>query len=151
MKNRERKNHFKASVETLLSWNIIPIINENDAVATEEIKFGDNDALSALIAIHTKAQKLIILTDVDGLYDKNPKTNPNAVKISKLHQIKKTDISSNLKSKSTLGTGGMYTKLLAAQLAFKNNISTHLVKGDSQNILTAIFQNKPIGTVIQKK
>ena len=150
--NSKRKKNFKNSVETLLKWKIVPILNENDAVGTDEIKFGDNDFLSAQVAVHMKADKLIILTDVAGLYDSNPKSNPKAILISELTKFsKKILLNSELKSKSRMGTGGMYSKLLAAQIAFKNKIDTHLVKGDHPNILIDILKNKTVGTHVKAK
>ena len=150
--NSKRKKNFKNSVETLLKWKIVPILNENDAVGTDEIKFGDNDFLSAQVAVHMKADKLIILTDVAGLYDSNPKSNPKAILISELTKFsKKILLNSELKSKSHMGTGGMYSKLLAAQIAFKNKIDTHLVKGDHPNILIDILKNKTVGTHVKAK
>lgn len=150
LKNLKRKKNFKNAIETLLKWKTVPIINENDAVATEEIKFGDNDSLSAQVAHHTKADKLIILTDVDGLYDKNPKDHANAKRIMLLNKIPPALLKNkSLKGKSNRGTGGMLTKLMAAQHALKNNIETHLVKGDQDQVLIQIFNKKSPGTIIK--
>lgn len=150
--NAKRKNNFKNSIETLLKWKIVPVINENDAVATEEIKFGDNDSLSAKVAIHTKADRLIILTDVDGLYDANPKENPKAKLIPEITAFTKQLMNTNgLKTKTTRGTGGMYSKLIAAQIAFKHRIDTHLVKGDQPHVLIDILKNQRVGTHVKAK
>lgn len=148
--NKKRKSNFKNTIETLLGWKIVPILNENDAVATEEIKFGDNDSLSAKVAIHTGADKLIILTDVDGFFDANPNDNPQAQLISEITTFSQGVFNTKgLKSGGLRGTGGMYSKILAAQLAHKHKIDTHLVKGDRNNILIDIFHNKKVGTHVK--
>lgn len=150
--NKKRKGNFKNTMETLLSWKIVPVLNENDAVATEEIKFGDNDSLSAKVAIHMKADKLIILTDVDGFYDSNPNDNPQAQLISEITTFSQKILNTQgLKTGGLRGTGGMYSKLIAAQLAHKSKIETHLVKGDRNNILIDIFNNKKVGTHVKSK
>lgn len=150
--NKKRQGNFKNAMETLLNWKIVPILNENDAVATEEIKFGDNDSLSAKVAIHMKADKLIILTDVEGFYDSNPNDNPKAQLISEITTFSKKILNTQgLKAGGLRGTGGMYSKLIAAQLAHKSKIDTHLVKGDRNNILLDIFHNKKVGTHVKSK
>lgn len=150
--NKKRKGNFKNTMETLLSWKIVPVLNENDAVATEEIKFGDNDSLSAKVAIHMKADKLIILTDVDGFYDSNPTDNPQAQLISEITSFSKKILNTQgLKAGGLRGTGGMYSKLIAAQLAHKSKIDTHLVKGDRNNILIDIMNEKKVGTHVKSK
>lgn len=150
--NKKRKANFKNTMETLLSWKIVPVLNENDAVATEEIQFGDNDSLSAKVAIHMKADKLIILTDVEGFHDSNPNHNPQAQLISEITTFSKKILNTEgLKAGGLRGTGGMFSKLLAAKLAHKSKIDTHLVKGDRNNVLIDIFQNKKVGTHVKSK
>ena len=85
--NASRRKNFENTVETLLKWGVVPILNENDAVATEEIKFGDNDSLSARVAKVAGADRLLILTDVNGLYDSDPRKNPNARLIERVRQV----------------------------------------------------------------
>lgn len=148
--NLKRRNNLKNTIETLLKWGVIPILNENDTVATEEIKFGDNDSLSARVAIHTKADRLIILTDVQGLYTANPNTDPKAELISTLDKITKKDLEKpGLRAGNSHGTGGMYSKLLAAQLASKNGIETLLVKGDLPSVLMQLAKGAQVGTRIK--
>lgn len=148
--NLKRRKNLKNTLETLLKWQAVPILNENDAVSTDEIKFGDNDSLSARVAIHMKADRLVILTDVLGLYDSNPNQNPKAQLISSLKKISKKDLlKPGLKSGSNRGTGGMLSKLLAAQLASKNNVDTYLVKGDLPSVLIQLAQGGKIGTRIK--
>ena len=150
MANLKRRNNLKSTLETLLKWQVVPILNENDTVATEEIKFGDNDSLSARVAIHTKADRLIILTDVAGLYTDNPNENPAAKLILTLNKITKKDLAKpSLRRGSARGTGGMYSKLLAAQMASKNGIETFLVKGDLPSILVSLAKGGSHGTRIK--
>ena len=133
----------------LLGWKVLPILNENDTISTEEIQFGDNDSLSAEVAIHTGADRLIILTDVDGLYDKNPQRYKDARLITHLKRVVPSQLSSkDLKDRSSVGTGGMYSKLLAASRASKAGIPTWLVRGDKPDILIQIAENKSCGTHI---
>ena len=148
--NLKRRKNLKNTIETLLKWGVVPILNENDTVATEEIKFGDNDSLSARVAVHTNADRLIILTDVQGLYTANPNLYPNAELISLLDKITKKDLQkSGLRNSNSRGTGGMYSKLLAAQMASKNGVETFLVKGDLPSVLVELAKGAIIGTRIK--
>lgn len=146
-----RLKNFKSTLEKILEWKVVPILNENDAIATEEIKFGDNDNLSAQIACHVKADLLVILTDVKGLYDADPRANPKAKLIPHLSRVTPHLLSSvGKESGSDKGTGGMYSKLAAAKTASKCGIPTHLVKGDLSQILIRISENKAVGTLIKE-
>lgn len=150
MSHIKRRNNLKATLEMLLKWNIVPVLNENDAVATEEIKFGDNDSLSARVASHMKADRLIILTDVDGLYTANPLTDKNARLIPVLEKVSKKELQKpGLRAGSSRGTGGMYSKLLAAQTATKSGVETFLVKGDANSVLLKLAEGEQIGTYIK--
>lgn len=135
----------------LFEMGAIPVINENDTVATEEIEFGDNDSLSAVVAEITSADMLIIMSDIDGLYDKNPAEFADAKLIPDVYEI--TDEIKALAgdSGSNLGTGGMVTKLHAAEIAFKNNIPMYIVNGENPNILYDIFDGKKVGTLFAKR
>jgi glutamate 5-kinase len=145
-----RLGNFKNSLEQLLKWGVTPILNENDAVATEEIKFGDNDSLSAKVAACIRADRLVILTDVEGLYDENPKENPRAQLIRKLDSISPQLLSKTVPDAgSQRGTGGMYSKLKAADEASRQGVETWLAKGDIPSVLVSISQNQAIGTQIQ--
>jgi glutamate 5-kinase len=150
----QRKN-LENTMEQLLSWGVTPILNENDAVATEEIRFGDNDSLSARIAKTMRADRLIILTDVEGLYDADPRKNKNAKRVSELTGVSKSLIksvsdSSGTNAGSSRGTGGMASKLGAAKLSVDAGIETWLVKGDSPQVLLQIAKNQSVGTRIRK-
>jgi glutamate 5-kinase len=132
-----------------LEWGGVPILNENDAVANEEIKFGDNDSLSARVSKVIEADRLVILTDVDGLYDADPRANPSARLVPSIPGVTKKLLSATQTGAgSKRGTGGMYSKLLAAQLASKEGIVTYLVKGDLPGVLEGLAGGKPLGTRI---
>lgn len=149
IRDPDRCENLVNTLEKLLEWKTVPVLNENDAVATDEIQFGDNDSLSAKIAVMMKAEKLILLTDVDGLYDRNPKAHRNAQLIPYRETIKKKDLATtDRKAGSDRGTGGMYSKLLAADRALREGIVTHLVRGDIPENLLQIAQGLAIGTQI---
>jgi len=148
-KNPTRKKNLVNTLETLLKWGVTPILNENDAVVTDEIRFGDNDSLSAHVAEMISADRLVLMTDVNGLYDSDPRQNQYA---KRLHLLKKVTPallrSVNKSGGSSNGTGGMFTKLGAADQAQKAGIESWLVKGDIPSVLIEIANNKQIGTRI---
>lgn len=148
MKDRARRKNLQNTLNKILQWNAVPILNENDAVATEEIQFGDNDSLSSRIAEMMKAERLVLLTDVNGLYDSDPKKNPNAKSIPFRKTISPSDIKMAGKGGSGRGTGGMYSKLLAAKTAARAGIITHLVRGDWPQNLILLAQGRSIGTQV---
>ena len=141
-----RKNS-RASLLTILNMGVIPVINENDAVATDELRIGDNDNLSAMVATMIDAEVLIILTDIDGVYTDNPKTNVNAKLIDVIEEI--TPEIENIAggAGTKLGTGGMYTKIQAAKIAKAAGISTLIVKGSESGALRKCLQGEKIGTI----
>ena len=140
-----RKNVI-ATFEALLKRHAIPIVNENDSVATEEIVYGDNDTLSAVVAGFVKADLLIILSDIDGLYDKDPSVDPDAQLIPLVRDVSKLNITAT-ESRSEHGTGGMITKLHAAEIAGANGINTFLASGKNPAILYSIMENSAKGTL----
>jgi glutamate 5-kinase len=151
-----RRGNFQNTIEQLLEWKITPVLNENDAVATQEIRFGDNDSLSARVARVLGADRLIILTDVEGLFDSDPRKNPAARLISELKsvapaEIRKLEKESKGAAGTSRGTGGMLSKLMAAKLASDNGVKTHLVKGDETNVLTEIASGNRLGTLVQAR
>lgn len=140
----QKKENIKQTIETLFSENVIPIINENDSVSTEEIQFGDNDQLSSTLAIHMNANHLILLTNEDGLLDQNNRV------VSTLQEISNDELSLvNDSLSSSTSKGGMRSKLLAAQLAAANGINVTIANGRTPNILQSILQNQPVGTTIK--
>ncbi|MFW6006986.1 MAG: glutamate 5-kinase [Bacillota bacterium] len=136
MENRQRYLNAFNTLTTLLEYKVIPIINENDTVATEEIEFGDNDTLSARVAGLVEADLLINLTDIEGLYNKNPELENKNLKV--IHKVEKIDsrlekIAGDKGSK--LGTGGMYTKIKAARIAVESGIAMIIGPGYEKNII----------------
>jgi len=152
MAHKMRRLNLLNTLNELLKWGVIPILNENDAVATAEIQFGDNDTLASRVAIHMGAEKLVLLTDVEGFFTANPATHPNAEMITHRSKISAQDLKMTRgRSTSSVGTGGMYSKLLAARAAHQRGIVTHLVKGDRANNLLDIAAGRPLGTQIGGK
>ena len=148
MSNRQRYLNARGALQTLISLNVVPIVNENDTVVTDEIRFGDNDSLAALVANLIDADMLVILTDKDGLFDANPDTNPDAQLIS---AAMANDVSLDALaggSNGTLGRGGMVTKLQAARLAARSGCNTVIAGGRNQNILHQIAAGENVGTLL---
>lgn len=145
--NAGRRRNFQGTLEKLMEWGMTPILNENDAIATEEIKFGDNDSLSAKVAHYAGAERLVILTDVPGLYDSDPKKNPGALRIEALEGVPPKLLAGMERSAgSSRGTGGMYSKLKAASEASRHGIETWLVQGDVPGVLAQVAAGEPVGT-----
>lgn len=139
----EKKQNIKQTIETLLNKKVVPIINENDSVSTEEIQFGDNDQLSAILAQNLNADELIILTNTDGLLDKNQQVIP------KLHQITDQELALVEDSMSSIySKGGMSSKLMASKIALENKINVTIANGRTENIIHAILSNQNVGTKI---
>lgn len=148
MASRQRYLNARGVLQTLLSLNVVPIVNENDTVVTDEIRFGDNDSLAALVANLIDADMLVILTDKDGLYSANPDTDANATLIT---EAMATDSSLDALaggSSGTLGRGGMVTKLQAARLAARSGCNTVIAGGRNENILHAIAAGNDVGTLL---
>lgn len=145
--NRHMYLNAKNTLLTLLENNVIPIINENDTVATDELKFGDNDQLAALVAALVEADRLIILSDVDGLYDANPATTKSARLIETVTDI--TDDILRLADAGTnaTGTGGMYSKVMAARKAIRSGIMVSIINGRKPARLVSLMSGKPQGTL----
>jgi glutamate 5-kinase len=148
MANRQRYLNARGALQTLISLNVVPIVNENDTVVTDEIRFGDNDSLAALVANLIDADMLVILTDKDGLFDANPDTNPDAQLIS---EAMANDTSLDALaggSNGSLGRGGMVTKLQAARLAARSGCNTEIAGGRNQNILHQVAAGENVGTLL---
>ncbi|MBF0103296.1 MAG: glutamate 5-kinase [Desulfobacterales bacterium] len=146
LRNRTRYLNARNTLNTLLSWKVIPIINENDTVAIDEIKFGDNDNLAAMITLLLDAHILINLTDIDGLYDRDPRTNSDARFIPIVSSISKTIEKQATGIPGALGTGGMLTKIIAARKLTSSGIPMVIANGFKENILLRLFQHEPLGT-----
>lgn len=146
--DRERYRNAFATFSELLDRGILPIINENDTVVIDELTFGDNDMLSALVSGFIHADQLIILTDVNGFYDKNPKLHADAKKIDYLETITKEMILSTESSGSSVGTGGMKSKLVAAKRALSLGVPVFIGVGTGDDKLLNILLGKGDGTYI---
>lgn len=146
-----RNNNAKNSFETLLELGVIPVVNENDVISTEQIEFGDNDTLSATVAVLVNADLLIILSDIDGLYDSDPKENQDAKLIKVVEKIDK-DIEKLAGGAGTSrGTGGMITKIHAAKGANEGGIDMLIANGSDPEVLYDILEGKEIGTLFVKQ
>lgn len=144
--NEERHINFKNTMDKLLEFKALPIINENDTVATEEIKVGDNDTLSAMVAVNVSADLLILLSDIDGLFTADPHTDPNAKLISVVSEINDDILALGGDEGSAFGTGGMRTKLHAAQICTEKNCDMIIANGEKPDILYDIVDGKAVGT-----
>ncbi|MDQ6955328.1 MAG: glutamate 5-kinase [Mariprofundaceae bacterium] len=146
---RHRRRYLNASntSETLFSAGVIPIVNENDTVVVEEIKFGDNDNLGALVALMVNADLLVMMTDVDGLYDANPQEYNDAKRCSVVHELDHDIMAMAGDSASQFGTGGMLSKLSAAEIATRGGVVAAIVNGHQQHVLNDLMTGKDVGTL----
>ncbi len=140
-KDRKGRANTKNTINKLLEYNYIPIINENDTVAIEEIVIGDNDQLSAFVADVVGADILVIASDIDGLYDKNPHINKDAKLIKEVKNLQQVKLFVQEK-KSELGTGGMTTKIEAVKICRKKKIEVWIINGGKTNFLVNAIQGK---------
>lgn len=149
----ERLRYLNArnTLLTLLQIGAIPIINENDTVAPEEIKFGDNDTLSALVAEIVDADLLVILSDIDGLYEEDPRANPRAVLYYELEEIPDIVEKSLRRRGNKFSSGGMYTKLTAARIAMSSGIPMLVANGRDKDIIRRIINGERVGTLFKAK
>lgn len=147
----KRKQNVVNTLERLLELSIIPIVNENDTVSVEEIEFGDNDTLSAIVADLVNADLLIILSDIDGLYDKDPHKNDDAILISDVNIINDDIIALAGGKGSELGTGGMLTKIHAAQICLNSGFPMIIINGESLDQLYDVFDGIKVGTLFKSK
>lgn len=146
LSDRLRFLNARATLETLLACGVIPVINENDTVSVDEIKFGDNDNLSALVTNLAEAELLVILTDIDGFFDADPRRNPDARLVPLVRSITKEIERAAGGAGSTVGTGGMATKLAAAKKAGKFGVPTLMVNGRVTGILAKAMGGAEVGT-----
>lgn len=151
METQLRKQNVQNTFETLMELGVIPIVNENDTVSTEELEFGDNDTLSAMVAELIGADLLVILSDIDGLYDKNPKENSDARLISVVEGIDERIKSCAGGAGSRRGTGGMITKLHAGEIASVAGIDMVIVNGNDPYDIYKLFDGEEIGTLFLAK
>lgn len=148
----EKKDNLINTFNTLLELGVIPVVNENDSVSYTEIEsedrlFGDNDMLSAIVAVLCRADQLVIFSDINGLYDKDPRLSHDAKLIPVIHEIDDSVLSLAGGAGSRRGTGGMKTKLSAAKLASAQGIDTIITNGKNPEALYDIIAEKPVGTL----
>lgn len=146
LKDRERFLNARESMDKLLQQRIVPVINENDAVATEEIKVGDNDNLSAFVVLLAEADLLLLLTDQQGLFTDDPRTNPEAELIPEVDTIDETVHELAGGSTSGLGVGGMTTKLQAADVARRAGADVVIASGHASNVIRHLVEGQQVGT-----
>ncbi len=151
MESDVRRHNFENTLSRLIELHTVPVVNENDTVATAEIAFGDNDTLSARVACSVKADLLILLTDIDGLYTANPHENKDAKLIPYVEAITPAIEALGGSSGTKLGTGGMITKLRAGKMANEQGIDMIIANGNDPAILYEIMEGKSVGTLFKGK
>ncbi len=144
--DNHRRENFINTTERLLGFGALPVINENDTVSVDEIVIGDNDTLSAIVASNLHANLLIILSDIDGLYTANPRLFPDAQLVSEVQELTPEILASAGGSGSEIGTGGMQTKLIAAEMAMAAGCDMVIANGSNPSILYGIIDGEKIGT-----
>lgn len=149
LSDRKRYINSKNTLLTLLSYGIVPVVNENDTVATDEIKFGDNDNLASLVAILIEAERLVILSDVEGLYKEDPKVNAGADLIRHVKEITPATEKLAGGAGSLVGTGGMYSKVLAARRAVLHGIAVNIMTGKKKGLLVSVMKGGRHGTFFE--
>ena len=151
IEHADRKQNIINTFHALLELGAVPIVNENDSVSVEELEFGDNDNLSAIVASLVEAEGLIILTDIDGYYDDDPRENPDAHLIHEIYEISDQMIEAAGGKGSSRGTGGMRTKLEAAKYALRHGIETIIMSGNNPKKIFDVFDGYSVGTQIKVK
>lgn len=149
LSNRKRYLNARTTLRTLLAYGTVPVVNENDSVSNEEIRFGDNDTLGALVANLIEADLLIILTDQDGLFDSHPGLNPHARLIERADANDSKLMDYAGPSSGRLGSGGMQTKVRAAQLAARSGTHTVIASGKLENVIVRLVQGEAIGSFLE--
>ena len=145
-KHEDRYHNFQNTLSRLLELEVLPIINENDTIATEEIKVGDNDTLSAMVAVSISADRLVLLSDIEGLYTTDPRKDPNATLIPVVDAITPEILALAGGAGSSLGSGGMATKLKAAGLVMDAGIDMVITNGETPEKLYALVDGEAVGT-----
>ncbi len=142
----DRYRNFQNTMRRLLELKVLPIINENDTIATEEIKVGDNDTLSAMVAVSIGADRLVLLSDIDGLYTNDPHKDATATLIPEVTEITDEIRALGGGEGSSLGTGGMRTKLHAAEICMQAGCEMVILNGEEPSLLYDLFDGKQVGT-----
>ena len=144
--SEERHTNFTNTLNRLLELHVIPIINENDTIATEEISIGDNDTLAAIVSSSAKADLLVLLSDIDGLYTADPHTDPDAALIPEVYELDETILALCGSPGTPLGTGGMKTKLAAAKICSAAGCDMVILNGSKPALLYSLLDGVPAGT-----
>ncbi len=142
----DRYSNFQNTMTRLLELGVLPIINENDTVSTDELKVGDNDTLSAMVAVSVRSDALILVSDIDGLYTADPHIDPNAELISEIPELTDEIMSMGQGSSTSLGTGGMKTKLNAAKICCDGGCDMWIINGNKPDLLYDVLDGKSVGT-----
>ena len=142
----DRYHNFQNTMRRLLELKVLPIINENDTIATEAIKVGDNDTLSAMVAVSIGADRLVLLSDIDGLYTADPHKDANATLIPDVRELTDEIRALGGEEGSSLGTGGMRTKLHAAEICMNAGCEMVILNGENPSLLYDLFDGKQVGT-----
>lgn len=145
-RDEARSANIEATLNRLLALGALPIVNENDTVSTAEIAVGDNDTLGAIVAVHLRADLLVLLTDIDGLYTADPHTDAAARRIERVEEVTDAVLALGGGAGSAQGTGGMATKLSAARLATQHGVEMVIANGKKPELLYDILEGKPVGT-----
>jgi glutamate 5-kinase len=151
LKDRQRYINIKNTLRILLENGVIPIVNENDTVATDELKVGDNDNLAALVALVSEADCLFILSDIDGVYDQDPRDNPKAKLIPEINEITAEIYAMAGTTQNVIATGGMKTKIQAAEKAVENGIDTYILNGSRSDVFEKLLKGENPGTYFKAK
>lgn len=146
--SRERFLNARNTLERLLSWRVLPIINENDTVAVQELKFGDNDTLASLTVDLVGADLFVNLTSADGVFDRNPERHADAERLACIENISGLDLERTCEGKTSVGSGGMFSKLRAARRAAQLGVPTLIVSGRGGPALSAILDGEEAGTLV---
>ena len=147
----KRHINFSNTLNRLLELGAFPILNENDTIATDEIVIGDNDTLAAIVAESVKADLLVLLSDIDGLYTADPYSDPNAKLIHRVHRIDSEIMALAGVSSTSLGTGGMVTKLRAAEICLNCGCDMVIANGKNPRVLYDILEGKQVGTMFSER
>jgi glutamate 5-kinase len=146
--SRRRYQNACRTLEQLLAWGVVPVVNENDTLATDELRFGDNDTLSALVAVAIGAQELVLLTDIDRLYSGDPRHDPEAHPIDEVRDLAELEhYSRGAGGGGRWGTGGMGTKITAARIATTSGVRVRLADGRDPEVLDALLAGERVGTL----
>jgi len=143
--DEQRHQNLMNTLEALITWGVLPIVNENDAVAVDEIRFGDNDNLAALLSVSVKADLLVMLSDVDGIYTSDPNLTPNPKPLRTLTEV--TPELEAIAGGAHRGSGGLVTKLQAAKVVLKAGIPMAILNGENPQVIHQLLRGEPVGTL----